>query len=123
MKPKILLIEDDPSLSQIYEAEFKINGFEVITASDGEAGLNYAQEKPSLIILDIMLPKMNGLVVLEKLKKTEETKNIPVFVLTNFGQEKNVKKAYEEGAEEVIFKYQITPAEVAEKIKNYLQRR
>lgn len=123
MKPKVLLVEDDPSLAQIYKVELEMDGFEVLTAADGEEGLNAAKNvQPNLVLLDIVLPKINGLVVLEKLKQTEEAKNIPVIVITNFGQEENVKKAFALGAEDFILKYQTTPAEVAQKIKDILAR-
>ena len=73
MKPKILLVEDDPSLAQIYKVELEMDGFEVVVSTDGEQGLNAAKnDQPNLILLDIVLPKINGLVVLEKLKQTEE---------------------------------------------------
>ena len=123
MKPKVLLVEDDPSLAQIYKVELEMDGFEVVVSTDGEQGLNAAKnDQPNLILLDIVLPKINGLVVLEKLKQTEEVKNIPVIVITNFGQEENVKKAFTLGAEDFILKYQTTPAEVAQKIKDILGR-
>lgn len=123
MRPKILLVEDDPSLTQIYKVELEIDGFEVATAEDGEQGAAAAKDsQPALILLDIVLPKLNGLAVLEQLKKSEKTKNIPVIVITNFGQEDNVKKAFTLGAEDFILKYQATPAEVAQKIKNILSR-
>lgn len=121
MKPKILLVEDDPSLGKIYQVELEMDGFEVVLATDGEAGLESAKTtKPNLILLDIVLPKLNGLLVLEKLKKDEEAKNIPVIVITNFGQEDNVKKAFTLGAEDFVLKYQTTPAELVKKIKGIL---
>lgn len=124
MKPKILLIEDDPSLAQIYKVELEMNNFEVITASDGEAGFSTAESvKPAFILIDIVLPKLNGLAVLEKLKKTKETEDIPAIVITNFGQEDNVKKAFTLGAEDFILKYQTTPAEVARKIQDILAKK
>ena len=123
MKPKVLLVEDDPSLAQIYKLELEIDGFEVITATDGEAGLASAKTgQPALILLDIVLPKLNGLAVLEQLKKDEGVKNIPVIVITNFGQEDNVKKAFTLGAEDFVLKYQTTPAELAKKIKDTLSK-
>lgn len=121
MKPKILLIEDDPSLTKIYQTELEIDGFEVSTAADGQAGLSAAKtDKPALILLDIVLPKLNGLAVLEQLKQDEVTKNIPVIVITNFGQEDNVKRAFALEAEDFVLKYQTTPAELVKKIKETL---
>ncbi|MDP3998659.1 MAG: response regulator [bacterium] len=123
MKPKILLVEDDPSLSQIYKTELELDGFDVQTADNGETGLATARNGGlSLILLDIVLPKLNGLAVLEELKKDASTKNIPVIIITNFGQEDNIKKAFALGTEEVVLKYQTTPAEVVKKIKEILAK-
>lgn len=123
MKPKILLVEDDPSLAKIYQVELEMDEFEVETAVDGEQGLLAAKNtKSALVLLDIVLPKMNGLAVLEELKKDEATKDIPVIVITNFGQEDNVKKAFAQGAEDFVLKYQTTPAELAKKIRDILAR-
>lgn len=123
MKPKILLIEDDPSLAQIYKVELELDGFEVANAIDGQAGLEAAKnDKPALVLIDIVLPKLNGLAVLEQLKKDEKSKDIPAIVITNFGQEDNIKKAFTLGAEDFILKYQTTPAEVAKKIKEILAK-
>lgn len=123
MRPKILLVEDDPSLAKIYQVELEMDGFEVEAAQDGEQGLASAKRtQPSLVLLDIVLPKMNGLAVLEELKKDEATKDIPVIVITNFGQEDNVKKAFAQGAEDFVLKYQATPAELAKKIRDILAR-
>jgi len=123
MKPKILLVEDDPSLAKIYKLELEMDNFEVLTASDGEAGLSTAKSgKPDLILLDIVLPKANGLAVLEQLKKDEEAKNIPVIIITNFGQEENIKKAFTLGAQDFVLKYQTTPGELAKKIKEILDQ-
>lgn len=124
MRPKILLVEDDPSLAKIYQVELEMDGFEVETAQDGEQGLATAKRtKPSLVLLDIVLPKINGLAVLEELKKDEATKKIPVIVITNFGQEDNVKRAFAQGAEDFVLKYQTTPAELVKKIRDILARR
>ncbi len=73
-------------------------GFEVFLAEDGEKGYNLAQNLPNLILLDIMLPKMNGIMLLKKLKEENLTKNIPVVLLTNLGQEEIIKTAFDNGA-------------------------
>lgn len=123
MKHKILLIEDDPSLQQIYKLELEMDQFEVMTASDGESGLEMAKNNPpALALIDIVLPKLNGLAVLEQLKKDEKTKMIPAIIITNFGQEDNIKKAFALGAEDFVLKYQTTPKEVAKKISEILNR-
>lgn len=123
MKHKILLIEDDPSLQQIYKLELEMDQFEVMTASDGESGLEMAKNNPpALALIDIVLPKLNGLAVLEQLKKDEKTKTVPIIIITNFGQEDNIKKAFTLGAEDFVLKYQTTPKEVAKKINEILDR-
>lgn len=123
MKPKILLIEDDPSLAKIYQVELEMDGFEVVSAADGDAGLSAAKtSQPALILLDIVLPKLNGLAVLEQLKADDAVKGIPVIVITNFGQEDNVKRAFTLEAEDFVLKYQTTPAELAKKIKDILAK-
>ncbi len=121
MEKVALVVEDDESLGKLYKIELELHGFKVTVACDGEAGLKLASEmSPTIVLLDIMLPKMNGLVVLENLKSNEKTKAIPVIVLTNFGQEQTVKEAFTKGAEDFILKYRVTPAEVVEKVENIL---
>ena len=121
--PKILIMEDDPSLMKIYKAEFSIRGFEVVSAFDGDEGLKASRENPpDVMLLDLMMPKLSGLVVLEGLKQNTITRTIPVIVVTNFGQEENIRRALELGANEVILKYQVTPAEVVEKAQTLLDQ-
>lgn len=118
MQPKILLVEDDASLSQLYKIELELKGYQVVIAADGQEGLNLAaKEKPDLVLLDVMMPRLNGLEALKRLKDNPETKNIPVVVITNFGQEEIIKGAFDAGAADLVLKYQITPAELADKIK------
>lgn len=119
---KILIIEDDAQLVKLYESMFTDAGFGVITAGTGDAGLQLAaKEKPDAIILDIMLPGgMNGFDVLELLKRTEELKKIPVFILTNLDSEEKV--AREIGAADYIIKAHVDPKQVVQKIKNSLHR-
>lgn len=123
MKPKVLFVEDDPSFPTIYKTEFNLNNMEMVVAVDGEEGLAQALiQKPQAILLDVMLPKISGIELLKRLKEGEETKHIPIFILTNFGQEDNIKKAFELGAADVFLKYQITPQEVVTKIKDVLAK-
>lgn len=123
MKPKVLFVEDDPSFPTIYKTEFNLSGIEMISAADGEEGLVQAlKQRPQVILLDIVLPKISGIELLKRLKEQEETKHIPIFILTNFGQEDNVKKAFELGAADVFLKYQITPQEAVAKIKTTLAK-
>ena len=90
---KILLIEDDPFLLSMYSTKFEIEKFNVVVADDGEKGLALAnKEAPDIILLDILMPKMNGFEVLENLKAVKKTKDIPVILLTNLNQKDEIEK-------------------------------
>jgi len=120
-KYTILLVEDDVFLSGMYQKKFELEGFSVLVAEDGEKGLRLGLEKaPDIILLDGMLPKMDGFEVLSALKKDPATKKIPVIMLTNFGQKDNVKKGFERGAESYLIKAHFMPSEVVDKVKNVL---
>jgi len=102
---KILLIEDDPFLLSMYSTKFELEGFRIITAEDGEKGLRLAlSSDPSIILLDILLPKMNGFDVLEKLKEDDKGKNIPVILLTNLNQKDEIERAMSMGADDYLIK-------------------
>src|SRR3989338_11668571 len=98
MNKKILLVEDEFYIRDLYRIILESAGFNVILAEDGEEGYKQTQNLPDLILLDIMIPKLNGIMLLQKIKKDEKTKNIPVVLLTNLGQESIIKKAFDEGA-------------------------
>lgn len=120
-KRVVLLVDDDPLIIQTYQTEFELSGFDVLVANDGATGFKIAQEKkPEIILLDILMPIMTGLETLRKLKDEPGTKEIPVFILTNIGQEEAVKEALESGAVDFILKYRFTPAEVVGKVKQTL---
>ncbi len=115
---KILVVEDDKFLAGMYNTKLDLEGFSVIVANDGEEGLRLAEsENPTIILLDIILPKMSGFDVLKSLKKNEQTKKIPVILLTNLGQRDDVNKGLELGAEDYLIKAHFMPSEVVEKIK------
>lgn len=117
----LLLIEDDPLLVKMYATKFRSEGFEVITAQDGEEGLKAAvAHTPDIILLDIMMPKLSGTEVLSKLKETESTAKIPVIVFSNLSQEDQAKEVIQMGAKEYLVKANLTPGEVVQKIKQYL---
>ena len=121
-KDRILLIEDDSFLVEMYTTKFELEGFEVISAEDGKKGLDLAlQEKPEIILLDILMPKMDGFAVLEALKKDKTTLNIPVVLLTNLGQKDDVKKGFEKGAVGYLIKAHFMPSEVVDKIMKILK--
>lgn len=122
-KIKILLIEDDPFLLSMYSTKFEAEGFAVISADDGEKGLKAANgERADIILLDILMPKMNGFEVLEKLKAEEKTKNIPVILLTNLNQKDEIEKGLVLGADDYMIKAHFMPSEVVAKIRKVLGR-
>jgi len=123
-KEKILIVEDDKSLREMYQLRLSINGYDVIEAGDGEEGLDVAiKEKPDLILLDIMMPKMSGMDVLDILKSTPETKDIPVIVLTALTEENVKAKGLVYGAEDYLIKSQTMPGQVVEKIEGVLAKK
>lgn len=116
-KKKILLVEDDPMISSIYEAKFKADGFEVLIAADGARGIELAKnEKPDIIMLDIILPGLDGFSVLEEIKKDKTTQAIPVVMLTNLGTEEDKAKGQKMGALDYLVKANLTPGQISEKI-------
>ena len=119
---KILLVEDDPFLLDMYSTKFKEVGFNIVTAQDGEMGLTKAQEEmPDLILLDVVLPKKDGFEVLKQLKSDSKTAKIPVILLTNLGLDSDVKRGLELGAQSYIIKAHFTPTEVVAKVKEVLK--
>ena len=119
---KILLVEDDTFLVEMYTTKFELEGFEVVSAEDGKRGLELAKkENPDVILLDILMPKMDGFEVLDELKKEAVTKDIPVILLTNLGQQDDIKKGFEKGAVGYLVKAHFMPSEVVDKIKGILE--
>jgi len=120
---KVLLVDDDKALLTVFQTAFKNDGFEVVTASTGEDGLTQAKtEKPDAIVLDQVLTDIPGNEVLQRLKQDEETKDIPVMILSNFSQQELVDKAIEQGATDYLFKYQVEPKDVVEKVKTIVNK-
>jgi len=117
----LLLVEDDPLLINMYQTKFAGEGFQVFTATDGQAGLILAQsEKPNIIILDIMMPKMDGIEVLRQIKKDPNLKNVPILMLSNLSEIAKQKEALQLGAKEFLIKANLTPTQVVQKIKQHL---
>ena len=120
-KGKILFIDDDNFLRKVYDSELRENGYEVILAADGKEGVNKAKlEKPDLIILDMILPIMNGFEVLTTLKNNNETNSIPVIILSNLGQDIDKKKGIDLGAVDYLVKDDTTLNIIVSKINEYL---
>jgi CheY-like chemotaxis protein len=119
--PIILLVEDDHILSRMYTEKFKHDGIRVLNAYDGETGLRLAlEQKVDLILLDIMLPKLSGTDLLERLRQDPRGKDIPVVALTNLAEKKEEEKALQYGVKEYLIKAMQTPEQVIEKIKKHL---
>lgn len=119
---KILLVDDDEAITTVFSTALKKEGFETSHAETGKEGLDKAKaELPNLILLDQVLPDIQGNEVLAELKKDEATKAIPVVVLSNFSQEELVKQAINEGAMDYIFKYQVATSDVVNKVKQILK--
>ena len=119
---KILLIEDEEMLANMYETKFKNEGFNIRKALDGETGLKMAiEDKPDIILLDIIMPKLDGFSVLKKIKENDKIKNVPVVLLTNLGQDEDIKKGQTLGAAGYLVKANLTPIEVVNKVKEYLK--
>lgn len=117
------MIEEDRFLRKIYRNKFNLVGFEFIEATNGIEGLNKIfSEKPSLVLLDLILPRKNGFDVLIEIKKNKKTKNIPVIIFSNLSQESDIKKGFSLGAQEYLVKSEISLSGVVDKVKNLLKR-
>jgi len=117
----ILLIEDEKALNNVYKEILEEAGFKVIVAFDGEQGLEMAKnEKWDLMLLDIMLPKLDGLVVLEKVREIDKFALRKIIVLSNLGRESIIKQCFELGADAHIEKVEVEPDQLVEKVKRFL---
>jgi len=117
---KIALIDDEKVILDLYSRVLS-QEFEVLTAINGEEGLELIEkEKPSLILVDIRMPRMDGLAMIEEMKK-KKLFDVPVLIMTNFSDDEKVARAIELGAKEYILKAKTTPVEVLERVKSYLQ--
>jgi CheY-like chemotaxis protein len=118
---KILIVEDDPLMARLYEKVFKFEGHEVDVALNGRDGLDKVRaNRPNVMVLDIMMPEMNGLEVLDKLKADPDTKTIPVVVLTNLAGGQDAEAALTKGAVKYIVKSEYEPKQIANMIKEVL---
>ena len=120
---KILLIEDEKILVEMYKDKFTQVGFEVISAFESEEALKLVKkEKPDLILLDILLPKENGIFFLEKLRKKLKMISIPVVAFSNYDDLDVKKQAFELGVKDYLIKTNYTPKQIIDKIKRYLKK-
>jgi DNA-binding response OmpR family regulator len=118
---KILLVDDDKLMVKMYQGKFEDDGYDVLVAVDGQMGFDKALEvKPDLILLDIMMPRVNGLEMLKNLKSNDTTKNIPVILLTNVGGETDAEQGLSLGAVAYMVKAHYDAKDVVKKVKEIL---
>ena len=123
MKQTALIIEDDKFLADIYLTKLQQAGFQVEVAEDGKSGIQKAQEmRPNVILLDIVMPQVDGFDVLKRLKERSEMKETRFILLTNLGQKENVERGLKLGADAYIVKAHYTPTEVVAKVKEVLEK-
>jgi two-component system phosphate regulon response regulator PhoB len=120
-KKKVLLVEDDETLAAVYKQRLELEGFEVKHANNGEDALEAAVKfSPDLILLDVMMPKLNGFDVLDILRNTPATRNIHIIMLTALSQPKDAERARELGADDFLVKSQVVIGDVVSRIKHQL---
>jgi len=121
MAKKILIIEDELILCELLQKKLGEEGYEVSVAKDGEEGLRrIREEKPDLILLDILMPKMGGLEMMEEMEKEPELKRIPVIIISNSGQPVELDRAKQLGAKDWLIKTEFDPQEVVDKVKKQI---
>lgn len=121
---RLVMVEDEESIRELYKRQLQLAGLQVDAFANGKEGLNaILNGNYDLILLDIMLPDINGLEILKEVKKNEKTKVLPVLLLTNLGQDAVIKEGFQLGAEGYILKAAYTPDQIIQEIKNVLARR
>lgn len=119
---KILLIEDDLFLVEIYTTKFKESGFEIENLNNSEIALSYIREsKPDLILLDVVMPKIDGFELIRKIKEENDLKIIPIIFLTNLGQKEDIEKGLDLGAVDYVVKAHFMPSEIVDRVKKILK--
>lgn len=122
MKERILIIEDDPLLREMYQKRLELEGYEVLVADAGDTGLKkILEERPHLVLLDIMLPSVSGFEILEKINQNPDYKNIPFILLTAIEENTKIEKGLGLGAVDYLSKSRFTPNAVLKKIKETLE--
>ncbi len=120
-KKKILLVEDDTNLASVYKSRLELEGFNVVLVTNGEDALSTTvAEKPDLVLLDAMMPKISGFDVLDILRNTPDTANIRVIMLTALSQDKDKERAEALGVDEYLVKSQVVIGDVVERVKHHL---
>ena len=122
-KIKVLIVEDEKMLADMYTTKFSMEGFDANKANDGIAGLAAAKDmQPDIILLDVIMPRLDGFGVLKQLREDSDLKDTPVILLTNLGQDEDIKKGKQLGATDYFVKANHTPAEVVAKVQSVLKK-
>ena len=122
-KIKVLIVEDEEMLVNMYVSKFETEGFEPIMALNGKQGIELANnENPAIILLDVIMPEMDGFMVLKELKSNPKTQKIPVIMLTNLGQDEDIEKGNKLGVVDYLVKANLTPSQVVDKVKEILNK-
>lgn len=116
---KIAIIEDDPTISQMYRMKFEADGFDVRLAANGEIGVKLVEEfQPDIILLDLQMPEMDGVTALKAIRSHDWGKSIPVIILTNLGEEEASNELKDLNIHSYIVKANLTPRQVVERVKS-----
>lgn len=119
---KVAIIDDDQAISQMYRFKFESEGYEIEIADNGKIGLSLIEEyRPEVILLDLMMPEMNGDEMLEKLRSTPWGKDVIVFVLTNIGEQEIPKSLAKHNVRKIILKAELTPKQVVDIVKREIK--
>lgn len=118
---KVLVVEDEELIADLLQKKLRKEGYYAFVAGDGEAALKQIrEERPDIVLLDIVLPRMNGFEVLSELRKDEELRGIPVIIISNSGQPAEIEKAKEAGVRDWLIKTEFDPQEVLEKVRRQI---
>ena len=121
-KLKVLLVEDDPFIRDIYQVKFSQEGFEVFAVDNGIKALEKLEQViPNIILLDIIMPYMDGLETLKNIKSNENWKKIPIIMLTNISEKEKINESENYGVDDYLIKSHFTPSEVLDKVKSLLK--
>ena len=119
---RVLFVEDDPSVAQMYRLKLELDGYDVEVATDGEKALEIARNNaPDIIFLDIRLPKLDGFGVLEALRKDPRTERLPVVILSNYSEKQLIERGLRMGARDYLIKTQTTPARLSLGLETWLK--
>ncbi len=123
-KKTVLIVEDDVFLADMYSTKFSASGYEAKVAQDGKQCLDMLKEgfKPDIMLLDVVMPKMDGIELLAAIKSDANLERIPVVLLTNLGQESDIARGMEVGALDYLVKAHFTPSEVVKKVEEILEK-